>query len=143
MRLAMRHLKTFEARIIRFANKIQKVELTEEQSSRITQLLESTRAVVYANKTLKDVRDDFLLLRSAYEQSLGAKLSEAYSTFFENTYGIMIPLLFGRHSRQYIAEELESLSELNGEHHQACNALVEEHFSENITDNLQVSTWFN
>lgn len=136
-------LYAFEENVVRYANQIQKVELTVEQSSKVVQLLESSRALVYANKTLKDVSEDFLLLRSAYDENLGEELRLAHMTYLQTIFQRIVPLFFLEHTLKYIQEELIALNEVNEQHHQSCNELVTQYIGKHEQINIQVSTWFN
>ena len=136
-------LKTFETDFVRFAHKLQLQELDDVQGRQIPRLLEAARAMVYASKTLKDVRADLALMSEAPEQSLGRRLAVLHREFLLDFYPQFISLLFKQHQNDYLAEQITLLGDKNTGHHQYANDLITEFLHHRSDDAQYVSTWYN
>lgn len=136
-------LKAFEGDLIRYAGQLRLTKLTTEQGNEVANIVETARALVYASKTLKDVRHDFVQLRSAIDVSLGEELQRSHQDFMRSFFDELIPLLFSEHEAQYLTEKAEALSELNGRHQQEANNIVSQHMVKDGNAIMQISTWFN
>ena len=136
-------LKVFEGNFLRYAGKLQLMELSAQQSGVLANLTASARALVYASKTLKDIRADYALLHHADDELLGTALYECHNIYLIGLFKRLNLMFFDPHDSAYLAEQVERLSELNGAHYQHVNDLVILHLAENAGASKQVSTWFN
>ncbi|MGK0292467.1 MAG: phosphate:Na+ symporter [Porticoccaceae bacterium] len=136
-------LKVFEADFVRYAAKLRLTELSEEQSARVTQLLASARSLIYASKTLEDIRADYAQLADAINKTLGAALSESHHRFLVSLLKQINQMFFTQHDPSYVNEQLALLSERNGAHYQDVNTLVTQNMAQEGDGYLQASTWFN
>lgn len=136
-------LKAFEGSLLHYASQLRTIKLTQEQGARISEIVETARSLVYACKTLKDVKGDIEQLKSFSDSSFSDDLSGLHDEFILMFFKRIVPLMFNGHSDDYIIEELEVISEQNAEHHQVANALVTRHMSESEEMVARVSTWFN
>lgn len=136
-------LKKFESDLIRYAGQLHLSSLTAAQSSAVTAASDTARALVYASKTLKDVRHDFVQLRAAMNAELGEELEAAHKAFFLEFMDDLIPLLFFRHEASYVAEKVSLLEQANNAHHKHVNELVSSYAVNDAQAVTQISTWFN
>lgn len=136
-------LKAFEGNLLHYASQLRTVQLTEEQGVRISKIVETARSLVYACKTLKDVKGDIQQLKSVSGSAFSDDLSGIHDEFMLMFFKRIVPLIFNGHSQDYMSEELEVISAQNAEHHQVANALVTRHMSEREEMVAKVSTWFN
>lgn len=137
------NLKSFEGDFVRYAQKLQFSKLTEPQASEVNALLEAARSLVYASKTLKDVRGDLNLLHLAGEGSLGASLRASHQSFLDQFYKEITKLIFGNLAEAEKQERLVKLVSLNASHHEAANELVSVHMLQDEEISTKISTWFN
>lgn len=136
-------LKAFEGDLIRYARKLQLAKLDSEQGEKVAAIAETARALVYASKTLKDVRHDIAHLDSVADTRLGQSLSTAHQQHMTAFFGDLIPLLFAEHDPLYVKEKLDKLAELNGRHQQMTDDIVTQELQHDGHDLMPLSTWFN
>lgn len=136
-------LKKFEGDLVRYTGQLRLTKLTPELAERVAGISKTARALVYASKTLKDVRHDFQHLRLASDASLGEALEKSHQRFLTKFYSDFIPLLFGTHDAAYLAEKIDELTELNAMHQQEANAMVSAGMAADGDALLKISTWFN
>lgn len=121
-------LKDREDELMHFALSLQRQPLTTEQAQQLSRLLEMTRALVYACKTIKDIRQNLVDLRSVDQRpqtrDTGAGLFSLQRNFHRQFYQRLLHLILGEHSRDYVQEELDSLFALNDTHHNQLDAQV-------------------
>ena len=141
--LQYENLKSFEGDLVRYAQKLQLTQLTETQASAVSQMLEAARSLVYASKTLKDIRADIKLLNLAERDSLGAHLAACHQTFLYQFYSELTQLIFGALEADVKQEKLDKLSNLNASHHETANELVSIHMIKDEETSTKISTWFN
>ena len=141
--LQYENLKSFEGDFVRYAQKLQLTQLTEAQASVVSQMLEAARSLVYASKTLKDIRADIKLLNLAERDSLGAHLAACHQTFLYQFYSELTQLIFGALEADVKQEKLDRLSNLNASHHETANELVSIHMIKDEETSTKISTWFN
>lgn len=134
--------KEFEGNLIRYAGELNQATLNLEQEHQVRAILESARAIVYASKTLKDVRHDITYLIGETSQ-LGKSLETSHREFLLTFYELLIPLLFIDHDEKYLTEQIATLSELNGKHHEEVNLLITQQHNQIGGTSTQLSTWFN
>lgn len=151
-------IKRYESQLVGFAHRLQSTELNQTQQRSVNQLLESTRAIVYACKTLKDVQHDFdnMIISTDSAQSL-AKLHQRFLAQFYRQYEVAVLSVEDLSERSLTrAKEDDSgtkvsmlaslqteLAELNGQHHQACSDLIVNDSRVVSSVSATVSTWFN
>ncbi|RBP50706.1 Na/Pi cotransporter family protein [Arenicella xantha] len=156
-------IKEFESQIIHFAQRLRLSNIAQADDNAVGQLLEATRAIVYACKTLKDIQLDFNVIRGSKEGSGGHNLADAHQTFLKQFYQIYDHALDQLEMRQTGAlqgrlqhgdeasNNLSSmlstvdaeLSELNVRHHQACSDLIINANRGQTAVTATISTWFN
>ena len=136
-------LKAFEGDLLRYAGKLGHTRLSTEQELRVANLVESARSLVYASKTLKDIRADFLQLHLAAGNALAVELYESHVEFMGAFFTELIPLFFSAHRKDYLTEQIDVLSGLNNAHHQSANDLITKHLSGDGEIIGRLSTWFN
>jgi phosphate:Na+ symporter len=136
-------LKEFEADFVRYAAKLRLTELTEKQGAQVSTLLASARALIYASKTLKDIRSDYAQLGGAINKKLGDAVSESHHLFLVSLFKQINQMFFTQHNPSYVNEQLALLNQRNGAHYQDVNTLVTQNMAEEGNGYLQASTWFN
>lgn len=136
-------LKAFEGKLIRYAGRLRTSELSEEQGKRISHIVETARFLVYACKTLKDVKGDLVQLRTFSRDSFAEDLGGLHDEFIVGFFRSLVPLLSKQHRQNYVSEELDAISERNAEHHQMADGLVSRHMLDDADAVGKVSTWFN
>lgn len=136
-------LKGFEGNLIRYANRLRSTGLSDEHGNRISKIVEKARFLVYACKTLKDIKNDIQQLKNFSNSTFAEDLSGLHDEFIVTFFGSIIPLLFGEHRQDYLTEELDAISEHNAEHHKVAEGLVSRHMLDNADGMGKVSTWFN
>ncbi len=146
-------IKDREDELMGFALRLQQQPLDARQAGQLGRLLEVTRALVYASKTLKDIHQNLAGLRASGNADSLA-LFQTQQTFHRDFYGRLLRLMLDKHAPDYRQEELENLAELNDEHHRAMDARVyagaEGHMAPGAgdltmpaDDNTQLSTQLN
>lgn len=136
-------LKVFEADFVRYAAKLRLTELSEEQGAQVSKLLASARALMYASKTIKDIRPDYVQLSSAINKTLGDAVSGSHHIFLVTLFKQLNLMFFTQHDSFYVNEQLAVLNERNGAHYQDVNTLVTQNMTQDGKGYLQASTWFN
>jgi len=116
-------LKRQEGAILRYALNVQAQPLEPEEVVEVERIQRIARAVVYCNKTLKDIAQDLRELRNATEPALMA-LYVLQKEFNKDVYVQLIDLLVGDHASEFILEELEALNDLNDRHFKHANNSV-------------------
>ena len=137
------NLKSFEGDLVRYAKKLQLTQLTESQANEVNEILDAARSLVYASKTLKDVRGDINLLHLAEEGSLGASLAEFHQPFLKQFYSEFAFVMFDDLAEESKLERWDKVAKLNAAHHDAANELVSIHMLRDDETSTKISTWFN
>ncbi len=132
-------LKSLEAHIVAYANRLQTSELNEEQSAQLADLTSATRDLVYASKTMKDVRSDYQKLT----QLSDPELSQSHTRFLQSIFEAVSPLCVKQHEPSFVSERVESLTEENGRHFEEANGIVSQMLGSTHTPMAGLSTWFN
>lgn len=114
-------LKAIEGEVLRNAVKIQQQTLTPAQTQTISDLLETTRAIVYASKTLKDIWQNMQLLQieDTEQTSEQFRRQRQYHVQF---YSQLLALL--SESGDYLREEIQRLLLENDRHQQQMDQLI-------------------
>lgn len=136
-------LKAFEGDLIRYARKLQQAKLSSDQGERAAAISETARALVYACKTLKDVRHDIAQLNTLADTLMGDALGSVHRRYMTEFFSDLIPLLFSVHDSQYVKEKLDKLAELNGRHQQVADDIVSQQLQDDGRDTMPLSTLFN
>ena len=136
-------LKAFEGDLIRYARKLQQAKLSSDQGERAAAISETARALVYACKTLKDVRHDIAQLNTLADTLMGDALGSVHRRYMTEFFSDLIPLLFSVHDSQYVKEKLDKLAELNGRHQQVADDIVSQQLQDDGRDSMPLSTLFN
>lgn len=136
-------LKAFEGDLIRYARKLQQAKLSSYQGERAAAISETARALVYACKTLKDVRHDIAQLNTLADTLMGDALGSVHRRYMTEFFSDLIPLLFLVHDSQYVKEKLDKLAELNGRHQQVADDIVSQQLQDDGRDSMPLSTLFN
>ncbi|GGZ97904.1 transporter [Arenicella chitinivorans] len=136
-------LKLFEGDLIRYARKVQQAKLSSEQGDKAVAISETARALVYASKTLKDVRHDFAQLNTLAETPLGEALGTAHRQYLRDFYVDLIPLLFSAHDAPYVTESMGRLAEQNARHQQVADDIVAQQLQDEGRESMPLSTLFN
>ncbi len=135
-------LKHAEGELIQYVSDIQKFALTEQQSTGLLKITECSRLLVYAVKTLKDIRSDLMQLRHSNDELL-QRLEKTYLEAMRNFYQRIISLLDGMHEPAYVQEQLETLINANNELEHEFNQSLEPLQKKLTLDANQLSTLLN
>ncbi|MFM1896519.1 MAG: hypothetical protein RLZZ385_1593 [Pseudomonadota bacterium] len=135
-------LKKKEGEILRYSLKIQAQPMGEAQALELERLLAVTRAVIYSNKTLKDIQGDLQELRHG-ELDTMRDLFERHKQYHKVVYQQLIELLLGDHPMDYVMEELNRLLEQNDRYQQESDRLVYANAGADAGDGTVVSIQFN
>ncbi|MEM7360745.1 MAG: Na/Pi symporter [Pseudomonadota bacterium] len=136
-------LKKFESDLIRYAGRLQQSPLSAQQSQLVSEAADSARTLVYASKTLKDVRHDLEQLETAFNAKLGRELEQAHTGFFLEFLDDLIPLLFLAEEPEYVAEKVYRMKQANEKHQRLANEIVSGYATKDSKAITQFSTWFN
>ncbi|MBT8115602.1 MAG: Na/Pi symporter, partial [Arenicella sp.] len=136
-------LKEFESDLIHYSDRLRHTDINVEQAQQINQIVDSARSVVYASKTLQDIRKDFSELNSAAVNPLARELAQAHHDYLLSFYNYLVPVMLAPHERDYVFERCDVMHDINTTHHQHANNLVTRHLASTDTDLPRVSTWFN
>ncbi len=139
---AYEQLKFEEAAVLRYSRQVQSQPLSEKEAFALEKFNEICRAIVYSNKTLKDISDDLEELKQSSMEGM-AELYQQQRKFHKDCYQKLLELLLVDHEKDFIEEELAELQNANNAHFQAMNNLVQtssDHYSE---DNSEISTQLN
>lgn len=134
-------LKTLEARIVSYANRLQATALDQRQGARLASLVAATRDFVYASKTLKDVRNDYQKLADL--EGGAASLFQTHRAFLQTVFDEAFPLCKGQHETSFVKEKIDEIAEKNGRHYEQANALVSDIIHNDSHAITNMSTWFN
>lgn len=135
-------IKAFEGDLILYAGSLTQRQLSAGQQQQVAKIVESSRALVYAAKTLKDVRHDFVTLQTTHGQ-LARSLETLHTDYLLLFYRNLIPLMFAKHEQDYLSEQVSTLSELNNKHHDEANLLVSHEYGLAAKAVTPISTLFN
>lgn len=105
-------IKRLEGEILEYAGEIQVNELSPDQAKHLHGLLSSVRHAVYAVKSLKDVRENFV----SFRHSDNSVLADFYQNMInpeKHFYSSFYSLLAADHDQAFLKEELERLLEEN------------------------------
>jgi phosphate:Na+ symporter len=139
---AYEKLKQQEGALLHYTAKIQTQKLTEAQSTRLTSLVDCARDVVYAVKTLKDIRANILALQNQ-EVPLLNEFSKSYQVEMKTFYQRTIELLANEHDDGYIQEQILELSQQCEGLHQSLHDAVHRFAAIGNLEAEQLSTLFN
>lgn len=109
------HLKAMEGEILQKSVKVQQQSLTSAQTGVLTAILETTRAIVYASKTLKDIRQNIQFLQTE-ESEQAVEQFQRQRRYHLEFYSQLLILLSGENPRDYILDEVERLLLENDRH---------------------------
>ena len=133
---AYEQLKFEEGAVLRYSRKVQSQPLSEEEAFALDKFNEISRAIVYSNKTLKDISKDLdELKRSSMEGVI--ELYHQQRQFHKNCYHKLLELLLADHADDFVIEELAELQNVNNKHFLSMNNLVQassDHYSEDSSD---------
>jgi len=139
-------LKDREDELMHFALRLQQQPLSTEQAQQLSRLLEMARALVYACKTIKDIHRNLADLQSddqrVQSRDISAGQFHVQRDFHRQFYQRLMHLILGKHSRDYMREELDSLFALNDAHHQRLDAQLYSG-AQTGSDGTQLSTRLN
>lgn len=121
--VAYNTLKDKEDELMHFALSLQEQKLTPNQAKQMTQLLEMFRALIYACKTLKDIRQNLDALRTSPMTS-ARELFSCHKEFQQLFYVDAIQLIESPHSAGLTDESLSVLEARNEQHYLTMNAQV-------------------
>ena len=105
-------IKKLEGEILEYAGDLQKNELTPMQGNYLHNLLSSVRHAVYAVKSLKDVRENFMSFRHA-ENALLRDFIQRLISPERHFYSDFCGLFVAEHEPAFVDEEVERLIEEN------------------------------
>ena len=135
-------VKQGEGKIMQFVIRIQAQALTAKQAQVLDKLLETTRALVYCCKTLKDIRQNIADLRHA-EDTSHSHIYEAHKNYHRRFYRQLIELFLLTHSQNYITEQISKLSYENNHHHSDINKTTFSLAQSETANTENTSTLFN
>lgn len=120
------NIKRQEGEILQFALKLQQHPLTPEQTKTIIQGIDTTRAIVYGCKTLKDIAHNLQALRQ--DPSKHAKNQFMQQRNYQMAfYSQLINFLLQEHPKSYLQEEYIQLLSNNDSHHENMDKLIYEY----------------
>lgn len=135
-------IKKLEGEVLEYAGEIQRHELAPEQAKHLHGLLGAVRHAVYAVKSLKDVRENFVAFRHADNPILAGFFQKLISPE-RHFYSGFCSLLMGEHDPIFMREELDRLLEENKTQHKQFET---ELFSRGLLDGVnetEASTLLN
>jgi len=116
-------IKDYEDELTLFAMKVQQQPLDEVQAQQLAQLLEMTRALVYACKTLKDIHQNLERLQVSEDKAANTLFS-LQREFHRDFYSRLLSLMLGKHPADYLREELDALHSTNNQHPRSMDTRV-------------------
>ena len=114
-------IKQREQALLQLSFKLQQVPLNESQSRRLQSLLEMTRSVVYASKTLQDIRGDIDDIKIAIKRDNNEAIAWLYRqqrAFQRELYQQILTLADEQQSTEGLARQLGLLQASNDLHFQ-------------------------
>jgi len=143
-------IKDHEDELMQFALRLQQQPLDESQAQQLTQLLDITRSLVYACKTLKDIHQNLWHLQSS-ENTAARAVFSLQQQFHRDFYRRLASMMLEKHAEDYFHEEMEALQTANDQHYHAMNARVYSAADDEgkasseilIDDDAQLSTQLN
>ena len=116
-------IKNNENELVHFSMKIQEQKLTVDQSQQLAQLLDISRSLVYACKTLKDIHHDLTGLKTS-KSTQTQELLANHRRFQKDYYRRITALLVENHADDFLQEEMAALTDENNQHHHEVDALL-------------------
>lgn len=113
---AYEKIKQQEVDILQFSFRLQQQKLSESDARCLTGLIEMTRAIVYACKTLRDISHDLELISEALRRSTTGSVGWIYAEqrqFQQQLYQQLLPLIVQFHNTEFISEQLSVLHVAN------------------------------
>ncbi len=135
-------IKRQEGDIIQFVIRLQQQALSPQQALSLYKLLDTTRAMVYGCKTLKDISQNIADLRHASEAEL-LKVYKDHERYHRHFYQELSKLFLSEHTGDYICEQSENLKKANDQHHNQLNKQVFDLARAEIISGEETSTLFN
>jgi phosphate:Na+ symporter len=135
-------LKQHEGDLFRYAMRLQQQPLNPPEADQLTRLLNGSRDAVYSAKAMKDIRLDLIELRHSLLPPL-QQLSDEYQNSLKLFYQLLMELVMGQHEPNYIAEELEQLSQFNEQQHQRLHSEIQRYSGQGEIESEQLSTLLN
>jgi len=116
-------IKDHEDDLMQFALRLQQEPLDENQAQQLAKLLEVTRSLVYACKTLKDIHQNLQHLQNS-DDSAATTLFFLQQQFHRDLYRQFVSLMLEKHAAGYVLEDLANLQTTNDQHYQTMNTRV-------------------
>jgi phosphate:Na+ symporter len=136
------NLKRQEGEVLRYSLKIQAQSLRDNEVVELGRLQSISRAVVYNNKTLKDIKADLVSLKRSHAPG-SAQLYSHQKKYHKFAYQQLIDLLVKNHPSEYIREELAALHVANDKHYHQLDKEVYANASASMSDDTLISTQLN
>ena len=136
-------LKKFESDLMKFATDLRRPSLRPNQEQMIEQIVQASRSLVYATKTLKDIRADLEHLHDFGDDPLAQALEQSHRAFLEHCFRLLIPLFYSDHAADYVSEQTSSLSQQSNRQYESANKLVTDYVASQEAVPERSSTWLN
>ncbi len=135
-------IKQLEGEILEFSGLVQTGEITAEQVKILHGYLSAARHGVYAAKSLKDIRENLVMLRHSEKQVLRT-FYEQQVALHRSSLAVILLLIFGEHEASYLREEISTQKARNHESHAEIEKALFVMGLHQGADELETSTLLN